>query len=455
GLSLGDTMTYTITVENTGNVSLDNVAIADTFVDANGNTLTLLTGPTFSSSDAGSAEGLLAVGETATYTATYVIEQDAIDAGGFSNSVLAEGDSPAGTTVDDTSDDDDDADGNTEDDATVTTITALPSLEAVKTVAITTDVLPTGLSLGDTMTYTITVENTGNVSLDNVAIADTFVDANGNTLTLLTGPTFNSADAGSAEGLLTVGETATYTATYVIEQDAINAGGFSNSVLAEGDSPAGTTVDDTSDDDDDTDGNTEDDATVTTITASASIEAVKTVALTTDVLPSGLSLGDTMTYTITVENTGNVSLDNVAITDTFVDANGNTLTLLTGPTFNSSDAGSAEGLLAVGETATYTATYVIEQDAIDAGGFSNSVLAEGDSPAGTTVDDTSDDDDDADGNTEDDATVTTMTALPSLEAVKTVAITTDVLPTGLSLGDTMTYTITVENTGNVSLDNVA
>ncbi|QXP79699.1 gliding motility-associated C-terminal domain-containing protein [Winogradskyella sp. HaHa_3_26] len=455
GLSLGDTMTYTITVENTGNVSLDNVSIADTFIDANGNTLTLLTGPTFNSSDAGSAEGLLAVGETATYTATYIIEQDAIDAGGFSNSVLAEGDSPAGTTVDDTSDDDDDADGNTEDDATVTTITALPSLEAVKTVAITTDVLPTGLSLGDTMTYTITVENTGNVSLDNVAIADTFVDANGNTLTLLTGPTFNSSDAGSAEGLLAVGETATYTATYVIEQAAIDAGGFSNSVLAEGDSPADTAVDDTSDDNDDTDGNTEDDATVTTITASASIEAVKTVALTTDVLPTGLSLGDTMTYTITVENTGNVSLDNVSIADTFVDANGNTLTLLTGPTFNSSDAGSAEGLLAVGETATYTATYVIEQDAIDAGGFSNSVLAEGDSPAGTTVDDTSDDNDDTDGNTEDDATVTTITALPSLEAVKTVAITTDVLPTGLSLGDTMTYTITVENTGNVSLDNVA
>ncbi|NRR90450.1 DUF11 domain-containing protein [Winogradskyella undariae] len=455
GLSLGDTMTYTITVENTGNVSLDNVAIADTFIDANGNTLTLLTGPTFNSADVGSAEGLLAVGETATYTATYVIEQDAIDAGGFSNSVLAEGDSPAGTTVDDTSDDNDDTDGNTEDDATVTTITASPSIEAVKTVAISNDVLPSGLSLGDTMTYTITVENTGNVSLDNVAISDTFVDANGNTLTLLTGPTFNSSDAGSAEGLLAVGETATYTATYVIEQDAIDAGGFSNSVLAEGDSPAGTTVDDTSDDNDDTDGNTEDDATVTTITALPSLEAVKTVALTTDVLPTGLSLGDTMTYTITVENTGNVSLDNIAIADTFVDANGNTLTLLTGPTFNSSDAGSAEGLLAVGETATYTATYVIEQDAIDAGGFSNSVLAEGDSPAGTTVDDTSDDNDDTDGNTEDDATVTTLTALPSLEAVKTVAITTDVLPTGLSLGDTMTYTITVENTGNVSLDNVA
>ncbi|WP_179314929.1 DUF7507 domain-containing protein, partial [Winogradskyella undariae] len=259
----------------------------------------------------GSAEGLLAVGETATYTATYVIEQAAIDAGGFSNSVLAEGDSPAGVTIDDTSDDGDDNDGNIDNDATVTTITASPSIEAVKVVAISNDIAPTGLSLGDTMTYTITVENTGNVSLDNVVITDTFEDANGNTLTLLSEPTFDSADAGSSEGSLLVGETATYTATYVIQQDAIDAGGFSNSVLAEGDSPADTTVDDTSDDNDDNDGNTEDDATVTTLTASPSIEAVKTVIISNDVLPTGLSLGDTMTYTITVENTGNVSLDNV------------------------------------------------------------------------------------------------------------------------------------------------
>ncbi|WP_179314081.1 DUF7507 domain-containing protein, partial [Winogradskyella undariae] len=456
GLSLGDTMTYTITVENTGNVSLDNVVITDTFEDANGNTLTLLSGPTFDSADAGSSEGSLLVGETATYTATYVIEQDAIDAGGFSNSVLAEGDSPTDTTVDDTSDDGDDNDGNTEDDATVSPITASPSLEAVKTVMISNDVLPTGSSLGDTMTYTITVENTGNVSLDNVAITDTFEDANGNTLTLLTGPTFDSADAGSAEGSLLVGETATYTATYIIEQDAVDAGGFSNSVLAEGDSPTGVTIDDTSDDDDDNDGNTEDDATITPITASPSLEAVKTVAVSNDVLPTGLSLGDTMTYTITVENTGNVSLDNVAITDTFEDANGNTLTLLSGPTFDSADAGSLEGSLLVGETATYTATYVIEQDAIDAGGFSNSVFAEGDSPAGVTIDDTSDDGDDNDGNIDNDATVTTIVSNPSINLIKTTLDLEDTNGDGISgsLGDLISYVFTVENTGNVTLTDI-
>ncbi|WP_212745842.1 DUF7507 domain-containing protein, partial [Winogradskyella algicola] len=111
-----------------------------------------------------------------------------------------------------------------------------------------------------------------------------------------------------------------------------------------------------------------------------------------------------------------------------------------------SSLGSAEGDLLVGEVATYTATYVIEQDAVDAGGFSNSVLADGDSPADTNVDDTSDDGDDTDGNTEDDPTETPIAEDPSIEAVKTVAITNDVAPVGASLGDTVEYTITVTNT---------
>ncbi|BAO76682.1 T9SS C-terminal target domain-containing protein [Winogradskyella sp. PG-2] len=457
GASLGDTVTYTITVANTGNVTLDGVGIVDTFEDANGNTLTLATGPTFvSTNQVGGVDGTLRVGEIATYTATYVIEQDAVDAGGFSNSVLADGDSPMNTNVDDTSDDDDDLDGNTDDDPTETTISEDPSIEAVKTVAITNDVAPAGASLGDTVTYTITVANTGNVTLDGVGIVDTFEDANGNTLTLATGPTFVSTNqVGGVDGTLRVGEIATYTATYVIEQDAVDAGGFSNSVLADGDSPMNTNVDDTSDDDDDLDGNTDDDPTETTISEDPSIEAVKTVAITNDVAPAGASLGDTVTYTITVANTGNVTLDGVGIVDTFEDANGNTLTLATGPTFVSTNqVGGVDGTLRVGEIATYTATYVIEQDAVDAGGFSNSVLADGDSPMDTNVDDTSDDDDDTDGNTEDDPTVTTIGEDSSIEAVKTVAITNDVAPVGVSLGDTMTYTITVTNTGNVTLDGV-
>ena len=66
--------------------------------------------------------------------------------------------------------------------------------------------------------------------------------------------------------MLTVGETATYTASYTITQVALDTGGVSNSVLVTGSSPGqSNNVTDTSDDGDDSDGNTEDDTTDTSI----------------------------------------------------------------------------------------------------------------------------------------------------------------------------------------------
>ncbi|MFT5628281.1 MAG: putative repeat protein (TIGR01451 family), partial [Dokdonia sp.] len=109
-LGAGDTINYTITVENTGNVTLDGITLADALTDLDGNVLTLTTGPTFDTADLGSLEGILLVGETATYLASYVITQDDVDAGGVSNTILASGDSPDDTTVADDSDDPNDAD---------------------------------------------------------------------------------------------------------------------------------------------------------------------------------------------------------------------------------------------------------------------------------------------------------------------------------------------------------
>ena len=105
-------------------------------------------------------------------TATYTITQADVDAGNVTNSATATGDSPLGgpDDVTDTSDDGDDTDGNTVDDPTVVTVPQNPAIELTKTAAITTDVGPAGASLGDLITYTFSAENTGDVTIGNIAI---------------------------------------------------------------------------------------------------------------------------------------------------------------------------------------------------------------------------------------------------------------------------------------------
>ncbi|WP_333815249.1 DUF7507 domain-containing protein [Tabrizicola sp.] len=180
------------------------------------------------------------------------------------------------------------------------------------------------------------------------------------------------------------------------------------------------------------------------------IETTKTLAVTDN--GDGIrGVGDLVTFTITVENLSNTSIADLALTDTFTTMAGAGLTLDSGPTFVSASAGSPEGTLAVGETATYTATFTLTVEAVSGGGVRNSVTADGETvvPPGlppsvvpVPVSDVSDDGDDTDGNTVDDPTE--LVVDPSLA------------PTGLSLtkttprsvvtrGSVVPYTITVRN----------
>ena len=123
----------------------------------------------------------------------------------------------------------------------------------------------TGTGLGDTIYYTIVVENTGSVGLTNITLVDVFLNSNGNSLSLTTEPYFISSDLGSVEGMLLVGENATYMADFDITQEAINAGGVSNSVIVTGTTVNSVIVTDYSDNGDDLDGNTNDDPTETNL----------------------------------------------------------------------------------------------------------------------------------------------------------------------------------------------
>ena len=453
---LGDTIVYTITVENKGNVTLSGVSLTDTLLDGDGSSLSLTAGPVFTSASASSSQGTLKVGETGTYTASYTITQGALDTGSISNSVLVTGSSPGqSNNVTDTSDDGDDTDDNTEDDTTDITISKSPSIEVTKTSAIT-DNGDGVVGKGDVVQYTISVVNNGNVTLSSLTIADVLSDASGSTLSLNSGPSFSGSSQGSAQGTLKVGETASYSALYIITQAAVDAGGLSNQASATASSPGNSNdVSDLSDDGDDTDDNTTDDPTVTSITASSSLEVTKTAAITDNGGDGNTGSGDIINYTITVENKGNVTLSGLTLVDTLTDGSGGSLTLTTGPSFSSTTLGSSPGTLKPDEIATYSGYYIISADAALTSSINNSVLARASSPGQTNnVTDTSDDGDDSDGNTEDDITVVEITPLPEIETTKT-ATTIDNNSNGIvDLGDTIVYTITVENKGNTSLSSL-
>ena len=141
------------------------------------------------------------------------------------------------------------------------------------------------------------MENKGNVVVSGVTLADTLTDGNGGSLTLTGGPSFVSATASSTQGTITVGETATYTASYTIAQGTVDSGSVANTLQVTASSPGkNNDVTDTSDDGDDTDGNTTNDPTVVEITASPSVEVTKT-ATVTDNGDGIIGASDTIVYT--------------------------------------------------------------------------------------------------------------------------------------------------------------
>ena len=130
-----------------------------------------------------------------------------IDAGGLSNSVTADALDPASGPVSDISDDD----GTGASDPTVTTLTGTPALTAVKSA--TLNLGGDGQAgAGDSISYSYTVANAGNVTLFDIALAETGFTGTGT----LPVPALASggANLGGNAGVidLAVGGSATFTA---------------------------------------------------------------------------------------------------------------------------------------------------------------------------------------------------------------------------------------------------
>ena len=191
---------YQIVVSNDGNVDLTGVSVADPLLQgANGT----LSGPVESLT----ADGILEVDETWTYTGDYTVQQaDINDNGGGDGDI----DNTATVSSDELLD---------EDDSEEQPITRDPQYSIDKTIT-GVDTAGDGVinAAGDIIDYQIVVSNDGNVDLTGVSVADPLLQgANGT----LSGP----VESLTADGILEVDETWTYTGDYTVQQADINDNG--------------------------------------------------------------------------------------------------------------------------------------------------------------------------------------------------------------------------------------
>ena len=258
-------------------------------------------------------------------------------------------------------------------DETVDVENAAPALTVAKTAAITTD----GDSdlkgdVGDIITYTYTIENTGNTTLTTVGVTDTHDGS-----AALATPGFASwttqagspaATAGDTTITMLPGAVAVFTTTYTVTITDVYGGGgtgvgptvdndIDNSAVANSVYDNGTTT---------TDVDSTASATFVPLDVTASLSVTKVANDDTEV-----TAGQTITYTYVVTNSGTVPITNVSLSDNVTAGSGGnptpTFVSLTNTSGNSVDDGLDDIVetLAPGDFATYTGTYTVTQSDVD------------------------------------------------------------------------------------------
>ncbi|MEP0711297.1 MAG: hypothetical protein ABJC55_05175, partial [Algoriphagus sp.] len=298
--ALDEVINYTITVTNIGNVTLTDVTATDPLSGLNEQIASL------------------APGQSEEFATSIQVTQADLDNGVILNTATANGFTPTNEEVTDTDD---------------VTVDALRngSIEIVKTPA------PKVYNAPDTqITYTLTVTNNGNLTLDEVEVNDPLTSF---TTTIPT---------------LVPGQTEIFTTTYTTTQTDVDNGFVDNEATAQGFTTQDELVNDV-------------DQARIIAQISPGIEVTKNAS------PKFFnSLGEVITYEIVVTNTGNVTLTNVSVVDP---KTGFTETI---PSF------------APGQSVSYSTEYTIQQQDVDNNRFSNEVTATGTTPDGSQVSDRDD-----------------------------------------------------------------
>ncbi len=284
----GETISYKITVKNTGTTVAKNVNVTDDLTGLN------------------ETVDELGAGEEKSFDTTYVVTDKDVHAGHIKNVATAT------------------SDGNdpVKDEVDTPVETAKPSLIVEKT-----SDKDHPVKLNETIHYTVTVTNNGNVTIENVTVDDELTD--------------NHWKAGT----LKPGESKTFDTQYTVKAEDIAKGKVVNVATADG-------RDSTGDKPDVTPGEV--------INETEKSQPHLTLTKTTTSTPQnkdGYTKGETITYRIKAENDGNVELRDIKVEDPLT-----------------KDIWSIESLQP-GESKTWTTSYIVTEADQVKGSVVNDVTA--------------------------------------------------------------------------------
>ena len=314
----------------------------------------------------------LAPGESTTCTGIHVVTAADLMAGEIINTAHVNGVTPEGPV---------ESPSNT----IIIPGAATPALTIVKST--TTDELP---AVGEDIDYEFVVTNTGNITMNDIEVSDP-----------------NATNIECPETTLAPGETMTCTAVHTVTQDDVDAERVENVAAVVGTPPGGDPIDPVPSN-----------PVVVEGDSVISLSIIKSAVQ--DELPE---VGENIDYTFVVTNDGNVTMDNIDVTDPKV-----------------SDLECPEAVsLAPGESTTCTATHTVTQADWDAGEFENVAAVTG-TPPGT---------DTPIPEVPSNPVIVEGAQDPVLSIVK--AADHETLP---AVGEDIAYTFVVTNDGNVTMDNV-
>lgn len=318
---LGDEILWEFELTNTGETPLSDLVVNDDVLTAAGIGVTC-------------DPNALAPGESVVCTpaAAYVITQTDVDNGEVVNTATGTGTPPNGPPV------------VTPPDTTETPVDSLPELALDKRITDVIDVNGNGYNdLGDQIVWAFDLENTGTTTLDAIAVNDDLLTATGIGVTC---PTTTLAPGESV--------TCDADAPYTITQADVDNGQVVNTATATGTPPAGPPVVTPPDD-------------TTTPVGGYTVTKVSDPAS-----GSTVSVGDTITYTVTVTHAGTADVTDASLVDDLTavldDATYNddaTASAGTVTVDDATDTLSWDGDLSDGDVVTITYSVTVEGEGDD------------------------------------------------------------------------------------------